>query len=602
MVQEKPVPEGDNSKESQLHSAACIRWSLNHYTASFYSYFGHGRETDDPLTRYFPADQVQKDPSGTGWRMPVVDERLKATIADLLPRAETLSRTDFDTMSQKAHDEMALLGQKIDSLAQKHHLPAYDPSLLGLLDERSAENLKSATEDQGSWLNTRGWESYSGEDKTPFLAVKTATGVDLLKFDDVFAADPEALRTILIDHYVASATGTLRDIVTYNLGIHQLAEEKIVPLFLQHLSQIDDESRRQQEFHEIEVILETLGKIDRDELVHVDGFLRRLSRTPVELPNDSRRAYLDMYLDHRAECDSEGELAQDHFEALRVLSTQIDADKQALIAAAEIEPADILRWPRHYTQKYLDLQQKNYQKELDSATRLQQFFGQDVTSQDLTSLMTHFQEIHPGLAQTLDQLLQSLAPTHASKRPFDGLIDETTRYADYHDAKMTWAQARESLASALYMRLWDPDSREKWGYIDRTDPLRPKIHLTDGSLADVLTYFAAVKAGAPKAFFDQLKETYQAKVKEGQNQLTEVDDHRIQIASFRKKHHLSWESVEELLALAKDNPSVFAALFNTLVLAKDGKINLANPSLKAVLAELYPDQSPETWAALADLN
>jgi len=174
-------------------------------------------------------------------------------------------------------------------------------------------NLVGLIDQQYSGFSPSGWDVFpSKDDNKPVLLVPTKfeegqASFDIVRLDDLYGRDPEFLRQQIIEYEEKYAMYALANSVIYNLKLHQVSKEELIPEYMREVAQIADPEQRAREVRSIQAFLNRMVKLGYGYQGAVYGLNQELSRIR---PMGNGYSYnIQSYLRHMARCPTQTEEA-----------------------------------------------------------------------------------------------------------------------------------------------------------------------------------------------------------------------------------------------------------------------------------------------------
>jgi hypothetical protein len=638
-------PDGDPRIPSEVDSknfrTACIEYVLDKFTPYIYPILG-----GDIELRYLPPDDLYTDPhAALVRRSHEVDKFCADYLLTYKKTPSLLTDEVLDHFSDMYEDAKSRFGPQLIAHAQS----------LGLVRTLSGAQAKSLTNLHefvylsGPHKNTYmdlfrvGWEIFrsADEQKGPILLVAPPADSEddeapfqVLYLDELYNRDSKFLKEKILDFHKRKALAHLASSIRYDIELHLVPEDQILPKYLTALEEIpDDESKRQVRKHMGQYL--TLLKL----------VLPDYQRTRKRLQNQLDKMfvigdgytttiqdYLTRLTNHPARPQATQQRAASMNDTLKMfMDKEVDHELPPPSGITFSEVSAVLEKPGYYAHD-LDFTESNLRGILDQNAKIAQYYSAIANVNNPQQVEQLLQYYLPDFHQTLTNFKAWAGTNYLGKSRYEIFIEKVA-FA-FEIAYMTPGKdPLQSLDEAIKKYLWTsigvkeafpgismlgPSDQITFhnSHLAMVLPLITVNRIRADLLAQIGTSYQRTEYLLDQALqFKQLEPVLQAAYtnKYSHNdssliqRLEQIRSDRALFDRFVKALDISQQEIDKLTQIAKGYDAhlgeifyddTFSILFSLLYFEKilpNARASIQTLAFREFLQSLYPGVSPDIW-------
>lgn len=496
-----------------------------------------------------------------------------------------------------------------------------------IVNDWSLNQLRGDLTNKTGFISSRGWSVFEGKNGNPVLishkSEEKLEVVDLTKLDK---KQPGVVKQELIKHYQSQLARQLDNETTYNLALHDIDEEHIVPEVIEKLSTAEDDG-----FTAVQNYLQIIPLLEETGAQRVDNFVRGLRSKNTQIPEDGRSIYLDNFLIHKASCISEPEKERERYVKMRnvyarVLTIDFDVPQQ------KIDPSDeeILKNPIVYTEEFVDRMVELGQEELREDRLFSRFLGAHITDRKgLSTATKNIKRRNPKLFHLNERFKEALGRgvVFGDRFNYDEFVKSAVSNFQINLRSLIGGErsindlegAERALAESLYIHTTSLSNKESWIREERGRGFgHTKIHIRDEQLRDLILFtvlktiqqeqgdalMGSGRQDKASEMLKQLDEKYKTKVERSTDNMEGLHARKLEFSKFLKRNKISKKQVSNILGHFEEesideypryNQHKLGILFRAIALSKQGVIDLEFESVRSLLRHLYHEITTEEW-------
>lgn len=608
---EKFVLKGlENQGERKFDKQLCIEVTLRGVTPDLYDYIGDRIS----LAKKFLPDEILPSVQVGSFQLKTVNEKFDELKANFLIRSGNQEQT-ISEFGTKVLEEAAMrnLDQDVDIT-----------QLSELVNEVSIQQISADLSSGFGSLKSRGYQVYPNKNDEAVLVVlgERDSIFRVVNLDILNEENPEFVKTEVSKLFLAQAEGKLENNVTYNLAMHNINEDELVPDFISELANLDEK-----DLMGVQNFLALVAQNEDEGSQRVYNFISSLQRRFINIPDDGRTIPLDSHLSHLSICPSESaEVRAVSRDRLNTISQIRVTDYSRSHSQTILEGQEVFRNPILHTPDFIDdaiaIENETSKKDHDFLKLINQTLGK---LRGIESTQKELKRRMPKVHQLIERFKVALGDSSLDGSNFDEFIkDAVSKFSMELGSSLSnygiksLDEAEKVISQSLYTKAYKITGKNEWIWKeDRHDPYRPQVNIKDEQLRDVLLYVAvktvqqkatnaSTRAGANQAL-NWIKDKYTVKVGNSDKKLKEYDlrkkysrklMHQLGISKYQITRLVNHVKQDKMGKFQSYDYSKFGILFRTLIYSKQGLVDLDSKAFKSVLTALYPSITADEWKML----
>lgn len=411
----------------------CVRGTFDSDQGFYMLSLGEGIEE-----KYMGDEIIRRDGKSTDClasMIPVTQELTQRILS-----GEELTDEEIERIREARKESQELFGPRVMDIARKAGIaqtltPGEAFDLVKILYIPDKDALVSYAESGFSHWPSKNWAILETRDSDPVLAIlkegdeEGSKVFEVAHLDQVFEANPAALKQLIRDFHEKHAKSTLIGSATYMLAIHEVAARDVVPEFMVRLGEIDDPEQRAQEAAAILAFMVATVRIEGgpNQVWHFQDGMRRV-QTPIE--GGQRHVYTNGYLGHLAACPTQPDLAQGKLAEMLWFYNkiqEIDVHEPALTPEQNPDVA-VLREPDRMT-FYSPRGVGTEERRVSEHQLMIDFIKRTADVVDQEEFLTALQSELPEAYKTLAEFREFLGDEYGGGSSFDEVIRQGANMA-----------------------------------------------------------------------------------------------------------------------------------------------------------------------------
>lgn len=629
-------------EETLLHRDQCIASTLDHFTYQFYPMAPDAVGLE---SKFLGDDVYYPDPQDQ------IHFRIRNVEASVASAVEELRKKRVIITPDWPHEQRQLNSQEIRTRVNQLRQHAASLHALSTLDEQS---IKETFADPWSLnlrlelypFRSRGWDIQPAQDGSLRLLVRldSEEPLQMINLETLYERDPQYIQGFIRQYHDLERLNVLLDEIGFNLGIHELPAQAIMPRWL--ISLFNRPEQLNEEIAGIANLASWFCRLDdgrfRDYFKRTFPIINNSgSHYSTQLP-EGQKIFLGEYLAHVATCPGVDNFARqtaqrqlEILDAIAAISLPYPPEPPPEIAAKEW---DIFQNPLAYTEPILTASEKSNKKGLKEYPEFLEFLEASVDIQDDESLWSSLEAKLPKLHQKLRDFESWSGKGYLHPTKLEDVVDacraEVWRAITrggislnlVTDIVQVQLGATTASKSAKEQRAWGTRAEERLSTEARfylSDPrleslviclvAKSTINYINRRRDDIGATRTAELLGRVKKVEGALIAEYRGKIAICKENLDEIRGKRQLMAEFLQRTRLTPEDIESLKAITTgkkrgerrepdySGENRFSILFNTFYLGVTEQIDLSSPTILALLEEFFPEVLPTDFQRVRDI-
>jgi hypothetical protein len=631
-------PDGDPRTPSEVDSkdfrTACIKHVLRKFTPYIYPILG-----GDIELRYLPPDDLYTDPhAALVRRSHEVDKFCADYLLTYKKTPSLLTDEVLDHFSDMYEDAKSRFGPQLIAHAQS----------LGLVRTLTGAQAKSLINlHEFVYLSGPlrvGWEIFrsADEQKGPILLVAPPADPEndealfqALYLDELYKRDPKFLKEKILNFYKSEVLAHLASSIRYDIKLHLVPEDQILPKYLTALEEIpDDESKRQVRKHMGQYL--ALLKLVLPDYQHI--LQQRFHNQAVKMVDigdgytTTIQDYLTRLMNHPARPQATQQRAASMNNTLKMfMDKEVDHELPPPSGITFSEVSAVLKNPGYYAHD-LDFTESNLRGILGQNAKIAQYYSA-IANVDNPQQVEHLLQYYlPDFHQTLVKFKAWAGTDYSGGSRYEAFVKEVARAFEI-DYMTLGKDPLQSLDETIKrnLRLFivvkeafpgismqGPSDRITFHnpHLAMVLPLIIVNRIRADLLAQIGTSYQRTEYLLDQALqFKQLEPVLQAaytnKYSHSDSSLIQrlerIQSDRALFDRFVKALDISQQEIDKLTQIAKGynaylgkrfNKDTFSILFSLLYFEKilpEARASIQTPAFQEFLQSLYPSVSPDIW-------